>query len=103
MLKRNDDTQEQHVIIAGLVFFFVLAKCSRGKEYENETELNGALKMYNKYIRELEWVSKKVNQKWFCIILRILKGGSEDFILFSNGVVSVPSYLHLTVLSDNTL
>lgn len=86
-----------------LLVFLILAKCSRGKEYENQTELNRAFKMYNKYIRELEWVSKKVNQKWFYIILWILKGGSEDFILFSNGVVSVPSYLHLTVLSDNTL
>lgn len=86
-----------------MVFFKILAKCSRGKEYENQTELNRALKMYNKYITEMEWVSKRVNQKWFYIILWILKEGSEDFLFFSNGVVSVPSYFHLTVLSDNTL
>lgn len=52
-----------------MLFFLILAKCSRGKEYENQTELNRALKMYNKYIGEMEWVRKKVNQKMFYIIL----------------------------------
>lgn len=51
------------------IFFLILAKCSRGKEYENQAELNSALKIYSKYIREMEWVRKKVNQKLFYIIL----------------------------------